>query len=37
MLKNNFIASSGFLFVLVIAFNIFADSMQDALDPKKVT
>ncbi len=34
---NNFIASSGFLFVLVIAFNIFADSMQDALDPKKVT
>jgi len=33
---NNFIASSLFLFVLVIAFNMFSDSMQDALDPKKV-
>ena len=34
---NNFIASSVFLFVLVIAFNMFSDSMQDALDPKKVS
>jgi peptide/nickel transport system permease protein len=33
---NNFLASSVFLFVLVIAFNMFSDSMQDALDPKKV-
>ncbi len=34
---NNFAASSVFLFVLVIAFNMFSDSMQDALDPKKVS
>ncbi len=34
---NNFVASSVFLFVLVIAFNMFSDSMQDALDPKKVS
>ncbi|HOP21503.1 MAG TPA: ABC transporter permease [Gammaproteobacteria bacterium] len=34
---NNFIASSMFMFVLVIAFNMFSDSMQDALDPKKVS
>lgn len=34
---NNFLASSLFLFVLVIAFNMFSDSMQDALDPKKVS
>lgn len=34
---NNFIASSLFMFVLVIAFNMFSDSMQDALDPKKVS
>ncbi len=33
---NNFLSSSLFLFVLVIAFNMFSDSMQDALDPKKV-
>jgi len=33
---NNFLAASGFLFVLVMAFNIFADALQDALDPKKV-
>jgi ABC-type dipeptide/oligopeptide/nickel transport system permease subunit len=33
---NNFLAASGFLFVLVIAFNIFSDALQDALDPKKV-
>lgn len=34
---NNFLAASGFLFVLVMAFNVFADSLQDALDPKKVS
>lgn len=34
---NNFASSSMFLFVLVIAFNMFSDSMQDALDPKKVS
>ena len=34
---SNFAASSLFLFVLVIAFNMFSDSMQDALDPKKVS
>lgn len=34
---NNFISSSLFLFVLVIAFNMFSDAMQDALDPKKVS
>ena len=34
---NNFLSSSVFLFVLVIAFNMFSDSMQDALDPKKVS
>ncbi len=33
---NNFASSSAFLFILVIAFNMFSDSMQDALDPKKV-
>lgn len=33
---NNFLAASGFLFVLVMAFNIFSDSLQDALDPRKV-
>ena len=33
---SNFLASSMFLFILVIAFNMFSDSMQDALDPKKV-
>lgn len=33
---NNFLAASGFLFVLVMAFNLFSDSLQDALDPKKV-
>lgn len=30
----NFIAASGFLFVLVMAMNLMADRMQDALDPK---
>jgi ABC-type dipeptide/oligopeptide/nickel transport system permease subunit len=34
---GNFLGASGFLFVLVIAFNMFADAMQDALDPKKVS
>ena len=34
---GNFLGASGFLFVLVIAFNMFADALQDALDPKKVT
>jgi len=34
---NNFVSSSVFLFILVIAFNMFSDSMQDALDPKKVS
>lgn len=33
---NNFLAASGFMFVLVIAFNLFSDALQDALDPKKV-
>jgi ABC-type dipeptide/oligopeptide/nickel transport system permease subunit len=34
---NNFLAASGFLFVLVMAFNMFADALQDALDPRKVS
>lgn len=34
---NNFIAASGFMFVLVLAFNLFSDALQDALDPKKVS
>ncbi|MBL4660814.1 MAG: ABC transporter permease [Alcanivoracaceae bacterium] len=34
---NNFASSSIFLFILVIAFNMFSDAMQDALDPKKVS
>ena len=34
---GNFLSASGFLFLLVIAFNMFADALQDALDPKKVT
>lgn len=34
---NNFIAASGMLFVLVMAFNLFSDALQDALDPKKVS
>lgn len=32
---NNFLAASVFLFILVMAFNMFSDSLQDALDPKK--
>jgi peptide/nickel transport system permease protein len=31
----NFIAASGFLFALVMGFNLFADGLQDALDPKR--
>ncbi len=34
---NNFVAASVFMFGLVMAFNMFADSLQDALDPKKVS
>lgn len=30
----NFIAASGFLFVLVMAFNLLADALQDRLDPR---
>jgi len=33
---NNFIWASVFMFVLVMAFNMFSDALQDALDPKKV-
>lgn len=33
---NNFLAASGFMFVLVMAFNVFSDALQDALDPRKV-
>lgn len=32
----NFFAASGMLFVLVLPFNMFSDSLQDALDPRKV-
>ena len=31
---NNFVFASLFMFVLVMAFNLFSDAMQDALDPK---
>jgi len=34
---SNFLTASTFLFVLVMAFNMFSDSLQDALDPKKVS
>ena len=33
---NNFLAASVLLFGLVMAFNMFADALQDALDPRKV-
>lgn len=33
---ENFLSASVFLFILVIAFNMFSDALQDALDPKKV-
>lgn len=31
---NNFLFASLFMFVLVMAFNLFSDALQDALDPK---
>ena len=31
---NNFLFASLFMFVLVMAFNLFSDAMQDALDPR---
>jgi ABC-type dipeptide/oligopeptide/nickel transport system permease subunit len=34
---NNFIAASVSMFVLVMAFNMLSDALQDALDPKKVS
>ncbi len=34
---SNFLTASAFLFVLVMAFNMFSDSLQDALDPRKVS
>ena len=34
---NNFIWASVFMFGLVMAFNMFSDALQDALDPKKVS
>ncbi len=34
---SNFLTASAFLFALVMAFNMFSDSLQDALDPKKVS
>jgi ABC-type dipeptide/oligopeptide/nickel transport system permease subunit len=33
---NNFLAASLLMFGLVMAFNMFADALQDALDPRKV-
>ena len=32
----NFLSASAFLFVLVMAFNMLSDALQDALDPKNV-
>lgn len=32
----NFVAASAFMFVLVLAFNVLADALQDALDPRLV-
>jgi peptide/nickel transport system permease protein len=34
---NNFLAASALMFGLVMAFNMFADALQDALDPRKVS
>jgi ABC-type dipeptide/oligopeptide/nickel transport system permease subunit len=34
---NNFLAASALLFGLVMAFNMFADALQDALDPRQVS
>lgn len=33
---NNFLAASALLFGLVMAFNLFSDALQDALDPRTV-
>ncbi|MEM7082301.1 MAG: ABC transporter permease [Pseudomonadota bacterium] len=33
---NNFLFASLFMFVLVMAFNLFSDALQDALDPRVV-
>lgn len=33
----NFIVASSLMFVLVMAFNLFSDGLQDALDPKRVS
>jgi peptide/nickel transport system permease protein len=33
---NNFLAASVLLFGLVMAFNLFSDALQDALDPRTV-
>ncbi|MEM1080603.1 MAG: ABC transporter permease [Pseudomonadota bacterium] len=33
----NFIAASLFMFVLVMAFNVFSDALQDAVDPRQAT
>jgi len=33
---NNFLAASALLFGLVMAFNLFSDALQDALDPRSV-
>jgi ABC-type dipeptide/oligopeptide/nickel transport system permease subunit len=33
----NFIVASTMMFILIMAFNLFADSLQDALDPKVVS
>jgi ABC-type dipeptide/oligopeptide/nickel transport system permease subunit len=34
---NNFLAASALMFGLVMAFNMFADALQDALDPRQVS
>jgi ABC-type dipeptide/oligopeptide/nickel transport system permease subunit len=34
---NNFLAASVLMFGLVMAFNLFADALQDALDPRQVS
>ena len=34
---NNFLAASALMFGLVMAFNMFADALQDALDPRKIS
>jgi len=34
---NNFVAASVLMFGLVMAFNMFSDALQDALDPRKVS